>query len=411
VRAIDLYGLPVYLLEHNGFYDRPNLYDDGLFSYLDNADRFAFLSKAALQICKSLSFHPQIINANDWTTALVPFFLRVHERDGFFQKTASVLTIHNAYYQGKFHGDKRHFIGIPDEYFISNVFEDQHGVNFLKAGLYFANKINAVSPSYAAELLTQGGSHGLHQYLRPREKDLRGILNGCDDSYWNPKTDPLIPAHYEAENISGKEVCKRETLKTFQLRDVADHHPLFGMVCRLTDNKGFAYLIPALYEILRKEKIGVIILGIGDPSLERDLYQLSQNFPNQMGFRAVFDERLAHYIYAGSDFFLMPSLFEPCGSCQMYSMAYGTLPVVRAVGGLKDTVDDLDEQTGIGTGFVFDEPTSEALCKCIQRAIHTYRGDKQIMHRMIKLAMYKENKWGNTAKQYLDMYEDALNGL
>jgi starch synthase len=398
--------VPTYFVEHNGFFDRPNLYDDGLLSYVDNADRFAFLSKAALELCKSLAFCPDIVNANDWTSALAPFFLKVHERDGFFQETACVLTIHSAFYQGKFFGDKRYFIGIPDEYFTADIIEDQHGVNFLKAGLYFADKINAVSPNYAVELLTPGGAHGLYTYFKRREEDIRGVLNGCDYSYWDPKTDDLIPKKYSANNFHGKAICKRELQKVFQLEE-DENRPLFGMVCRLTNDKGFAYLIPALYDIL-KEDVAVVVLGVGDPAIKYNLDQLTANFGGKAGFKACYDERLAHWVYAGSDFFLMPSLFEACGSSQMYSMAYGTVPLVRAVGGLKDTVEDFNEDTGAGTGFVFQEPTAEALRRCVQRALHIYRNDQEIFRSMRLAAMRRRFKWSNTAERYLEMYEEAL---
>ena len=282
--------------------------------------------------------------------------------------------------------------------------EDQDGVNFIKAGLYFADKINAVSPTYAKELLTPEGAHGLNPYFVRRANDLRGILNGCDYHYWNPETDVLLPANYTHDDLLGKVMCKAEVQRAFAI-EVIPTRPLFGMICRLTEQKGFGYIMPALHKLL-EEDVALVILGEGDPSIESGLFQLTKDFRGKAGFRSGYDEKLAHLVYAGSDLFLMPSLFEPCGSSQMYSMRYGALPLVRATGGLKDTVRDFDEPAG--TGFVFEEPSPEALYGCLKRSIHVYRESPRIFRVMVQRAMQERFEWRTTAQQYLEMYRENL---
>ena len=405
VRECHLKEIPTYLLEHHGFFDRPRLYDDGVWSYVDSADRYAFLSKAALRVCKSLSFRPHVVHSNDWQTSLIPFYLKIHELDDFFKETASVLTIHSAFLHGRFFSDKQCFIGVPAECFTSDIIEDYGSVNFMKAGIYYADKINAVSPGYAAELLTPEGAHGLHEYFRRREKDLRGILNGCDYSLWNPGTDPYIPVNFDIENLSGKVKCKTELQKDLGL-EVDKNRPLFGMVCRLSNGKGFVYLIPAMREALKGD-IQFLVLGSGEPSIERDLGQLVAEHPRKAAYRGGYDDQTAHCIYAGCDFFLMPSLFEACGFSVMYGMSYGTIPIVRAVGGLKDTVEDIHKSQS-GTGFVFENPCTEELCICIQRAIHAYRDNPEDFLAIVHRAMQKRFEWHSSAQQYVKMYRDAL---
>ena len=405
VRECRLKNVPVYLVEHQGFFDRHRLYDDGVWGYVDNADRYAFLSKAALYVAKSLSFCPDVVHANDWQTSLVPFFLKVPAITPFFGRTVSVLTIHNAFNQGKFCGDKRNFIGVPDQYFTSDIIEDFGGINLLKAGIRFADKINAVSLGYAAELVTPEGAHGLHEYFRRRKNDLSGILNGCDYSLWSPSTDPYISVNFDVDNMSGKTTCKTELQKDVGL-EVNANLPLFGMVSRISDNKGFGYLIPTIREALKGD-VQFVILGSGDPLIERELVQLAAEYRGKMAYKSGYDDRMARNIYAGSNFFLMPSLFEACGLSQMYSMSYGAVPLVRAVGGFKDTVEDAQNSRN-GTGFVFETPSREELFACVQRAIHVYRYSREDFLGIVRRAMQKRFEWRNSAQQYVDMYRDAM---
>ncbi len=407
IREGSVDGVPVYFVEHNDYFDRQNMYDDGRLSYVDNAERFAFLAKAALHVCRRIPFRPDIAHANDWTTALVPFYLKVHERDDFFSSTGSILTIHNAYFQGKFYGDKRHFIGVPDECFVSDIIEEYGGVNFLKAGLYYADRINAVSVGYANELLTPEGAHGIHDFFRRRSAHLRGILNGCDYESWDPATDMDLPARFDVGRMAGRDVCKAVLEDSL---GIAANVGMFGIVGRLTKQKGYDYLLPVIRRMLR-EDVAFVVLGVGDSSIEDELHHLADVGKGRVVVRTEFNERLARLIFAGSDFILMPSLFEPCGLSQMYGMRYGAIPVVRSVGGLRDTVQDYAQLADTGTGFVFDSPTPDALERSLRRALLLHRRNPAAFRKLVSRAMKTRFTWNASAQQYIDMYKDALGSV
>ncbi|MBF0276703.1 MAG: glycogen synthase GlgA [SAR324 cluster bacterium] len=397
--------VPVYLVEYDLFFARERCYDDGTYPFVDNAERFGFFSKAVLQACQALNFAPDIIHCNDWHTALLPFYLKEHEKDNpFFKKTATLLTFHNASFQGHFPLTSREFLGIGWEHFSSDRFEDFGQLNFLKGGIAWADKINAVSPGYAEELLTPLGGHGLHEMLQRRQNDVHGILNGCDYQTWNPEIDPYIPVTYSALDLNGKRTCKEELQKAFQLPRRPDI-PVIGMVTRLSAQKGFEFAIPALMEILNWE-LQLIVLGAGEHWIEGALDVLEQQFPEKVGWKNGYDWGLAHWIEAGSDMFLMPSLFEPCGLNQMYSLKYGTLPIVRSVGGLRDTVTHFTEADG--TGFVFEEPSPEALIHCVRQSVETYYEQPAAFQKLIQNAMAKQFDWENSADQYEDLYLETM---
>lgn len=398
VKALDVQGIPVLAIDYPEYFDRKGLYSDDYHAYLDNAERFAFFASAALQACKVCDFQPDIVHCNDWHTALTPYFVSIDD-SGFFNHTKSIFTIHNGAYQGT---HKFSDITYLQSHFHLHSQLDGDALNFVRIGIRYANKINAVSPNYALELLSPLGSHHLYDEFQRRRDDVSGILNGCDYSQWDPTTDPHISKNYDHTDLSGKKVCKANLQKEFGLTKKAGI-PLIGMVCRLTDQKGFGFILPILERLLQHQ-VQLAIMGTGDPQISQVLRSAASQFPNKMAFVEDFSEYKAHMIEAGSDFFLMPSLFEPCGLNQMYSLAYGTLPIVRAVGGLKDTVIDLAEHPQQATGFVFEPPSSDALLSCIQRALLFYHESPKVFEQTQKRAMQSRFTWHDAALHYQTLY-------
>ncbi|MBC8257662.1 MAG: glycogen synthase [SAR324 cluster bacterium] len=400
-------SLPVYLIEHEHYFFRRGYYDDGLHEYPDNASRFAFFSKSVLQLCLALEWIPDIFHANDWHTALLPFYLRQSQQAlAEFTKSRSVLTIHNAGYQGNAPVIFRNSLEIAPEYFVAELFEDHGQLNLLKGGIHFADQVNTVSSGYAEEMRTPLGSHGLHQTYLNKGRNFCGILNGCDYDDWNPETDSHLPATYSAADLNGKKACKLELQKIFGLPELTDV-PVIGMVSRLTGQKGFDYLLPAMQKILAL-KLQLVILGSGELWIANSFDELKQEYPQNLGWKNGYDNELAHLIEAGSDMFLMPSLYEPCGLNQMYSLCYGTLPIVRRVGGLKDTVIQFDEAQGPGNGFIFDEPDSSAVFMVVDLAVRTYYQQPQHFGKMINSAMQQRFTWKSAAEKYVDLYYKTL---
>ena len=315
--------------------------------------------------------------------------------------TRTVLTIHNGAYQQHTDVSLLENLGIDGSDFHSNAFEDHGQINLLKGGIAFADKITTVSQQYAKELLTELGSHGLAHILSQRKKDFFGILNGCDYQHWSPFRDKLIPAKFSPKRMAGKAKCKQALQERMELPEQADV-PLFGLISRLTNQKGFDYLIPALWEFLQHD-VQVVLLGSGDQETTRQLNQLASAFPDKCKFYDGYNNELAHWIEAGSDFFLMPSLFEPCGLNQMYSMKYGTLPIVRAVGGLRDSVTGYLELREKATGFIFEKPDAQSLLECMYLATDVY-GNRPVMKQLISNAMSQSFTWDLAARQYLKIF-------
>ena len=403
IQQIEFEGLTVYGIDFPLFFDREGIYSDSYHAYEDNPERFAFFSMAALTATKAMDFKPDIVHCNDWHTALTPFFMKKDD-SWFFHETRSVLTIHNGAYQCQ-HG----FHHIP----FLHPFEDlgrrldNHGaINFLKIGIEFADKINAVSPNYGRELLTPMGSHNLFQEFKNREYDTSGILNGCDYSKWDPITDPYIAKNYSIDSIADKQECKTALQSECNV-EVNPNIPVLGLVCRLTEQKGFGFLMPAIWNLMQ-HKVQVIIVGTGDPSISESLHQCASQYPDKLVFIEGFSDDLAHKIEAGSDFFLMPSLFEPCGLNQMYSLAYATIPIVRGVGGLRDTVVDRLDNPYASTGFVFEQPDGGALLNCIQRALLFYYEDPDGFEEMKRRAMQTKFTWHDSANNYFSLYRNVL---
>ena len=409
VLRLFLGDVPVYLIDCEPYFNRPSMYAENNQAYPDNGERFAFFSAACLDMLPKLDFRPDIVHANDWHTGLVPFLLKHrYDADPFFINTHSVLSIHNAVFKGVFSYDdvqclpEFHSRNVPDA-----AISATH-ITMLKAGVMNADKINAVSPTYAEELKTELGSHGMAWEFQHRANDLVGILNGCDYSAWNPETDGFLPLNYQANHQSmrdGKLASKRVLQQRLGLeeRDCA----MFGMVCRLTTQKGVHYLLPALEDFL-KHDVQLVIVGTGDPVLAAQLDEAAAKHSDKFVFVEAYDNELSHLVEAGIDFFLMPSEFEPCGLNQIYSMAYGTLPIVRGVGGLKDSVVDYDVNRAEATGFVFYDPTPQALLLTMLRALLLYVQDHEEMKRVQLYAMQKDFCWRKAAEQYLLLYHSAL---
>ncbi|KMT63799.1 glycogen synthase GlgA [Catenovulum maritimum] len=404
VKQITLHGITVYLVDYPAYFDRKGIYSEGYDAYDDNGERYAFFSMAALHLTQLLEFKPDIIHCNDWHTGLIPLYLKKHWYDNPYLASAkTVLSVHNGAFQGVFHLDSVPILqksGIDHE-------DVHHGlVNYLKIAVKYATKIVAVSPSYAKELQTDLGSHHMGDVFRSRSHDMHGIINGCDYSQWDPETDPEIPSQYSVENMNGKAFCKANLQQHSHL-PVDGDIPLIGMVCRITDQKGFGYLLPILENILH-HNVQVVMIGTGDPQLVSQIQAISERHRNKFYFLHDFNLSFSHLITAGSDYFLMPSLFEPCGLNQMYSLAYGTLPIVRAVGGLKDTVVDLEADPVNANGFVFDRPDSEALLNCVRKALLFYHEYPQTFDVIRKKAMQTKFDWYNSALEYEALYKSII---
>lgn len=403
--------VPVYFLDYEKYYGRDGIYGTAEEpDFADNASRFSFLSRAAFQLCRTLTWIPDIIHAHDWPTALVPVYLKYQEAHTDFNKTYSVLTIHNLGYQGIYSQDKFIHTGLDWTLFKKAGFEDWDKMNLLKAGLLSADKLTTVSPTYVEETKTHAYGFRMDEILRSRADDYVGILNGIDDDVWNPEKDNTIPCNYSFGDMSGKSENKRILQKDFSLPQEA-HVPVIGMVTRLTEQKGIGELFGPAYgsawSICNDMKIQLVLLGSGEEWCEKEIRVLTGKLPN---FKAVigYNERLSHLIEAGSDFFLMPSRYEPCGLNQMYSLAYGTPPIVRRTGGLADTVENYNQDTGDGTGFVFDQLTPRSIYDTVGWAVWAYYNRPAHIEAMRLRAMQKNFSWTQSALKYAELYKSIL---
>ena len=320
---------------------------------------------------------------------------------------ASVLTIHNIAYQGVYDKDAYEYLGLRVENFTPQKFEDHGRINFLKGGIVYADVVNTVSPTYARETRTPAGGYGLAPYLNDKGDNYWGILNGCDYEKWNPATDTLIPARYTPSDLSGKTACK-QALQARMGLEVNPNIPLIGVVSRLVSQKGLDLLAQVMDGVLTQMQVQFAILGSGEPDLEAFYGQIPSRHPGQVGSYIGYSDELAHWIEAGSDFFIMPSVYEPCGLNQIYSLKYGTLPIVRATGGLDDTVQQYDENTGTGTGFKFFEISANAVYYSIGWAVSTYYDRPQHIQQMIAQAMQQDYSWEKSAEAYIALYQRAI---
>ena len=401
--------VPTVLLRADRYFDRDGLYGEGGQDYPDNAERFAFFCRAALEWLRAEREPPDVLHVHEWQAALAPAFLRataaLYPELG---RVRTVLTLHNLAFQGRFPADHWHVLNLDARYFVPEFLEFYGEINFLKAGMVFADALTTVSPRYAAEIQTPAFGEGLDGVLRARGAALRGILNGIDDAVWDPATDPHLPARYRAGDLAGKARCKRALQAELGL-DVGDDAPLLGVVSRLAEQKGFDLLAVALPPALEAWDAELAVLGSGEERYERWVHELEARFPGRVGARVGFDEGLAHRIEAGADVFLMPSRFEPCGLNQLYSLRYGTVPIVHATGGLDDSVAEFDPATGTGTGFKFTPYTADAFLVALERALRTRR-DPALWARLVANGMAQDFSWSRAAAEYRALYETLVGG-
>jgi starch synthase len=394
-------GVTYYLLDNEYYFKR-----EGLYGYYDDAERFAFFSRAILEIIPHIDFKPDVIHCNDWQTALTPlYYSTIYATQPGYENIKTVFTIHNIQYQGVYGKELiDNVVGL--DYSHKNLIEYDDTVNFAKAAIECANAVSTVSPSYAKEILDPWYSHGLDTILKERSFKLRGILNGIDVENYNPETDKDIFKNYSAEKMTGKATNKRELQKFFGLPEKKDT-PVMGMVTRLVSHKGLDLCKAVLDELLATTDIQLVVLGSGDAEYEDFFRGLASRFPEQVGLCLGFIPDLARKIYAGTDLFLMPSKSEPCGLSQMVALRYGSIPIVRETGGLRDSVKDSGD--GEGNGFTFANYNAHEMLHSIRRACEGY-SDKKGWKILVKRAMESDNSWGKSANEYIRMYKEILKG-
>jgi len=395
-------GTPVYLVEKADYYGRPELYGTPEGDYPDNAERFCFFSRAVVALIKRLGLETDIIHCHDWQTGLVNPLVRVEEKDTpIFRGTRLVFTVHNLAYQGLFRHEDMRLTGLPWSVFTPDGIEFFGKINLLKAGIAYADAVTTVSRKYSQEIQTEEFGHGLDGLLRKRRGDLYGILNGADYSRWNPESDSLIARNYSREDPAGKAQCKEDLLRCFGV-EAASGIPVIGMVGRMADQKGYDLIAAAINDLVKMD-LALIILGKGDERYQRLLRRLAKTRRERLGIKIAFDDVLAHKIEAGADYFLMPSRYEPCGLNQIYSMRYGTIPVVRATGGLDDTVSDYDPRTRKGNGFKFDGYSQASLLNKIEEALSIYNRAPH-WETIRRNAMACDFSWDRSAREYEKVY-------
>jgi len=396
-------GVRFYFIEYPPFFDREALYGLPTGDYPDNAERFSLYSRAVLEATKVLGV-PDALHCHDWQSALIPVLLRtVYAEDPAFRGVPVVFTIHNMGYQGLFPPDILPLLQLPWDLFTIDKLEFYGKANFLKGALAFADFITTVSRKYSQEIQTAEYGFGLEGVLRARASTVTGILNGVDYNEWSPQTDKFLITRYSPEELSGKSACKKDLLAEFGVSGADPSLPLIGIISRFAAQKGFDLIAQVMDRLAREEMI-IVALGAGDKEYE-DLFRLlNKQFPQKIAVKVAYDNALAHKIEAGSDMFLMPSRYEPCGLNQIYSLKYGTVPVVRATGGLDDTIEPWDAKTGKGTGFKFSDYTGDALLATVRAALAAFK-DKEGWKKLMLNGMNKDFSWAASAREYLKIYE------
>ncbi|MBM3866744.1 MAG: glycogen synthase GlgA [Verrucomicrobia bacterium] len=398
-------NLRIHLVCREEFFDRRGAYGNGERDFEDNADRFIFFCKAVVDTLRLGDFGADIVHAHDWQAALVPLLLREAERrHGLTLALKTVFTVHNIAYQGLFPARVFGRTNLPDELNQMDGLEYYSQVNLLKGGILFSDRVTTVSPRYAREIQTPEFGCGLDGVVQTRAEDLVGLLNGIDTAVWNPATDPLLPARYTAGDLAGKAKCRAELLRRCGF-EAGPRVPVFGVVARLTAQKGIDAIL-ANREFWVAHDVRLIVLGTGDRRLVEELRELARDQPRKVFRSATLDEEMSHLIEAGSDFFLMPSAFEPCGLNQMYSQVYGTVPVVTRVGGLADTVIDVDQDPAAGTGLVC-EPNPASLLDALHRALALF-ADSPRLACVRERGMRRDFSWRTAVAAYERLYQDAL---
>jgi len=396
----------VYFVKNDGYFDRKELYGDKFGDFKDNLDRFAYFSREALERCRQEGFAPGIIHCNDWQSALIPVYLNtIYHDDPFFAKTRTLYTIHNLAYQGLFPKEEYPKIGLDWSLFSIDFFEFYDKVNLMKAGIVYSNAVSTVSQTYSREMLTEEFGCGLEGVLRTREKDLYGIVNGIDYEMWDPAKDTKIYTQYSSKSVEDKYVNKEKLQKEMGLK-IDRHIPMIGLISRLADQKGLD-LIAEIIDKLLNMKVQFILLGTGDNKYHVLFERIAAKYKHNASIHLKFDATLAQKIYAASDLFLIPSRYEPCGLGQMISFKYGTIPIVRQTGGLKDTVKEFEPTTGQGNGFTFTDYNSEDFFDAIKKALILYK-ETQMWTRLVKKVMELDYSWKASAKEYIKLYQKIL---
>ena len=398
-------GVAVSLIEREDLYDRPNLYGTPQGDYYDNLERFTFFAHAALRAIQALSFEPDLIHCHDWQTGLVPALLKGPYKDAsFLGETPPIFTIHNLGYQGLFPAEKLQLTGLPiDQFFHLEGLEYYGKISLLKAGIVYSDAITTVSPSYAKEIQTPEYGMGMDGILRHRGTLLTGILNGIDHRLWNPSRDIHTPATYSPGMMAGKRRCKESLIHEMGLNPSLAERPLLGLMCRFDAQKGLDLLVQILDEILVLD-VGLVVLGSGKDRFQQIFQQAADRHRGKIGLKIGLHEPLAHRILAGTDIFLNPAKYEPCGLTQMYALTYGTVPVVRPTGGLDDTIVQFDARTGKGNGFKFGPYEPAALLGAIRQALVAY-SDSRAWKRLMSNGMKADFSWKRSAQRYLALYE------
>lgn len=394
-----------YFVDCADLYDRPELYGTSQGDYSDNALRFSFFPRAVLETCIAMKLKPDVIHCNDWQTGMLPLYLRAfYRKNRYLMKTAVLFTIHNLGYQGIFEPADMKYSGVGWNYFTPEGLEFYGKLNYMKAGLIYSDLLTTVSDTYAKEILDPENGFGLDGVLRKRKNDLFGVINGIDYDEWDPMKDDLVPAKYGPENLKFKLKCKKLLVDRTGINDAK--LPLFGIVSRLSSQKGLDLISKSLDELFGM-KVNLIVLGKGDKSYESVFRAAAKKYKGRLFVKTDFDESLSHLIYSGCDFFLMPSRYEPCGLGQLIAMRYGTIPVARKTGGLADTIQDYNHILSTGTGFLFSDFTPEALQDSVKRAICVFN-DRKRMRKLVFDAMASDFSWRKSAVRYLELYIKAM---
>ncbi len=396
-------GVRFYFVDYPPYFDRDALYGTPTGDYPDNAERFALFCRAVLEATKVLGV-PHVFHCHDWQSALIPVMLRtLYAEDPAFRDVGCTFTIHNIGYQGLFPSEVLPLLMLPWDLFTITKMEFFGQVNFLKGALVYSDFITTVSRKYSQEIQTSEYGFGLEGVLRARAATVTGILNGIDYDEWSPEKDKYLVAKYSPEDLGGKEKCKADLLKQFSLTNVNLNLPVIGIISRFAAQKGFD-LISQVMDRLAREEMIIVALGTGDREYEEMFQRLNRQFPQKILVKIAYNNELAHKIEAGSDMFLMPSRYEPCGLNQIYSLKYGTVPIVRATGGLDDTIEPWDARSGKGTGFKFTEYNGESLLLTIKEALQAYR-DRTSWQALMRNGMKRDFSWNASAKEYVKVYE------
>lgn len=395
-------GITCYFVDNEYYFSGDAPYGD---IYTD-AEKFAFFSKAVLTVLPLIGFQPDVIHCNDWQTGLIPVFLKKQFKGAFYKNIRTIFTIHNMRFQGRWNMDSyKDITGLPDECFAYDKLEHYGDANPFKGGIAYADRVTTVSKSYAEEIQTPSGGEGLDALMIYRQEVLSGIVNGLDTDIYNPETDPMIIENFDSESFSTKKVLNKKALQKELDLPEDENVFLIGMVSRLTDQKGFDLVVDKIEQLMQYPDIQIALQGTGDPLYQDQFRVLAAKYPDRMAVKIQYSETLAHRIYASSDAFLMPSLFEPCGLSQLISLRYGAIPMVRGTGGLKDTVIPYEKDTNSGNGFVFHEFDSTAMFQVIMEAYNLFKEDKEEWNALVRRAMRQDYSWYKSAAEYAALYD------